>query len=216
MQQCISRVERLGPYKVVLSVVNALLASAESSVADMAEWREQAAVRLTCYTHADLLTQAEMGELSRHAARVDPHQGVAFLNLRDAQTMHASALEPVRLLLLGAITRADTDRALVCGLPNAGKSSLILQLTRALTLEHKKKGHHHLPRVSSIAGKTTGLKVHRLYAPRLPCTRRPRPPPATAPHCASGRRASAAATCRPDSSSTRPACSRAARAAACS
>ena len=49
---------------------------------------------------------------------------------------------------------------LVTGLPNVGKSSLIVALTRELTIERRKKGAYHLPRIEDAAGVTLGSKQH--------------------------------------------------------
>jgi GTP-binding protein EngB required for normal cell division len=53
----------------------------------------------------------------------------------------------------------------VSGIPNVGKSSLILPLTRGRTLMVKKKRHYHLPKVGPIAGLTLGIKAHVLQCP---------------------------------------------------
>jgi ribosome biogenesis GTPase A len=53
----------------------------------------------------------------------------------------------------------------VTGIPNVGKSSLILPLTKGRTLAVKKKKAYHLPKVGPVAGLTLGIKSHVMETP---------------------------------------------------
>ena len=55
----------------------------------------------------------------------------------------------------------SSSKLLVCGVPNAGKSSFIYPLTKHRTLAvKKKKGSFHLPSINATAGWTMGTKSH--------------------------------------------------------
>eukprot|EP00580_Thalassiosira_gravida_P015671 CAMPEP_0201664424 /NCGR_PEP_ID=MMETSP0494-20130426/5893_1 /ASSEMBLY_ACC=CAM_ASM_000839 /TAXON_ID=420259 /ORGANISM="Thalassiosira gravida, Strain GMp14c1" /LENGTH=321 /DNA_ID=CAMNT_0048143189 /DNA_START=52 /DNA_END=1014 /DNA_ORIENTATION=+ len=91
---------------------------------------------------------------------------VIALNLSDVEAGVAKgkALRPVKELLLGAkmiVGQATkTPKILVCGLPNAGKSSFIYPLTKHRTMTIKKKKDYHLPKINKTAGWTLGTKSH--------------------------------------------------------
>jgi ribosome biogenesis GTPase A len=89
---------------------------------------------------------------------------VVALDLSEKETT-GKQVKQLTKLIMGATEEARDRQVLVCGIPNSGKSSLILPLTRARTLLHKKKQHYHLPKVSAAAGRTLGLKKHHLELP---------------------------------------------------
>ena len=94
---------------------------------------------------------------------------VVALNLQDT-TIKNSKLRPIMEMLYGAKVAAaskcdqsitTTTKLLVCGVPNAGKSSFIYPLTKHRTLQvKKKKGSFHLPSINIIPGWTMVTKSH--------------------------------------------------------
>lgn len=87
---------------------------------------------------------------------------IIALNLQNSEDIKAKQLRPVSEALLGAARLADSRPILVCGVPNSGKSSLILPLTRNRTLTVRNKKGYHLPKVSNRAGMTVAIKKHVL------------------------------------------------------
>lgn len=128
-------------------------------------------VRLHCLTHADTVSDAALRQqiwLTQEldARRRYPHHrptAIFAVNLKQAAEK-GRLLRPFRDALFGAGKLVTKKQVLVCGVPNSGKSSLILPLTKARTLAVKKKRHTHLPKVSSKAGMTLGVKKHVLHA----------------------------------------------------
>lgn len=135
-------------------------------------------------THSDLLSkealQYQMERASivrnRNSSSVGGDGGstyqipVVALNLQDT-TIKNSKLRPIMEMLYGAKVAADaskcdqsittTTKLLVCGVPNAGKSSFIYPLTKHRTLQvKKKKGSFHLPSINIIPGWTMVTKSH--------------------------------------------------------
>lgn len=72
-----------------------------------------------------------MLEWTEGAAAIKP--AVFFADLRSATKMNSKQVGAVRRAALAAMTRHKVDRAVVVGLPNVGKSSLIVPLTRNQT-----------------------------------------------------------------------------------
>jgi hypothetical protein len=129
------------------------------------------AIRIKCLTHADTITDAALQQQIRLTEEIDerrryPNQrpaAIFALNLKMAT--HGRHLSQLRDAFFGASKVTESSRILVCGLPNSGKSSLILPLTKARTMLVKKKKSYHLPNVSSTAGRTLGIKKHVLTDP---------------------------------------------------
>lgn len=125
-------------------------------------------IRIKCLTHADTITDLALQQQIRLTEDLDerrryPRQrplAIFALNLKLAT--QSKQLKELRDAMFGASKLTKSNRILVCGLPNSGKSSLILPLTKARTLMVKKKQSYHLPNVSSKAGMTLGVKKHVL------------------------------------------------------
>ena len=109
---------------------------------------------------------------------------VVALDLSGAEKLKIKQLKPLLQILAGATevsnalrqqssnTNTNNDHVgnnndiVVCGLPNAGKSSLILGLTKHRTMAVRKKQKFHLPKVSATAGWTLGTKAHLVEHPK--------------------------------------------------
>ncbi|KAJ1460596.1 hypothetical protein M885DRAFT_10719 [Pelagophyceae sp. CCMP2097] len=74
----------------------------------------------------------------------------------------AKRFAEVRRLFLGAAHSNGHRNVLVCGLPNVGKSSVVLCVTKGSVQATRKKTNYHLATISSIAGSSVVLKKHRL------------------------------------------------------
>ena len=61
--------------------------------------------------------------------------------------------------MLNAMEAHGEDRAVVVGLPNVGKSSIITPVTRHATTVVKKKGKYHLPQVANVPGEVSEIFV---------------------------------------------------------
>jgi 50S ribosome-binding GTPase/Type II intron maturase len=129
---------------------------------------QSATIRIKCLTHADTVSDAALKQVIRIAQERDERQrnpnqrpaAIFALNLKQAKH-----LNPIRYAFFGASKLVKSNQILVCGVPNSGKSSLILPLTKARTMAVKKKQGYHLPKVSRKAGMTLGVKKHKLEAP---------------------------------------------------
>ena len=109
-------------------------------------------------THADVLSKQA---LTYQMQRFGRHQPVVAVRLTDPNAAKVKQIKDLHLLIRGAVlTQNDKRPTLVCGLPNAGKSSLIAALTHHRTMEVKKKNCYHLPKISARAGHTLGVKHH--------------------------------------------------------
>lgn len=149
--------------KVQLIGCNLLPGAAERVIAS-------SKVRIKCLTHVDTITDAalrhqiafvEVQERRKYPENNQQPTAIFALNIKEGTK--AKQLRPVHDALFGAATLVAEHRPiLVCGLPNAGKSSLILPLTKERTLKVKNKRDFHLPKVSSKAGMTLGIKSHVL------------------------------------------------------
>lgn len=121
-----------------------------------------APVEIICLTHADRLCDKALRFQIQRIQADSPNAAVFALNLSQADKVKQKALKTLTTALFGAAMKAQSQTAVVCGLPNAGKSSLILPLTKARTLEVRNKKSYHLPKVSGRAGMTRGTKRHVL------------------------------------------------------
>jgi len=158
------------PPRIVCTVENVSLAGLHFLPAQVNATVRQAAVRLRVLTHADTLSDAALQQQLALVAAQDrqaygQEQPTLALNLSESDLIRTKQVRSVREAFWGAtlVTNSvNSGTLLVCGLPNAGKSSLIQPLTRHRTLQVKKKGAYHLPITSPRAGRTLGLKKHVL------------------------------------------------------
>ena len=158
------------PPRIVCTVENVSLAGLHFLPAPVNATIRQAAVRLRVLTHADTLSDAALQQQLALVAAQDrqaygQEQPTLALNLSESDLIRTKQVRSVREAFWGATlltNSVNSGTLLVCGLPNAGKSSLIRPLTRHRTLQVKKKGAYHLPITSPRAGRTLGLKKHVL------------------------------------------------------
>jgi hypothetical protein len=132
-------------------------------------------VRIRCLTHADFISDgalrhqiavAEEQEQQRFHGTYRPSDFIptAIIALNLKNVTKAKQLRPVQLAIFGAAHVAGHNQILVCGVPNSGKSSLILPLTKQRTMEVRNKKSYHLPKVSDRAGMTIAVKKHVMEA----------------------------------------------------
>lgn len=147
---------------IQLSAIKLLPRLAEATI-------QSAPIRFKVLTHVDTLSDAALRQQIHTVQQMDervrfPNQepvAIFALNLQSVD-IKARELGEIRDALFGASLLVTKPQILVCGIPNSGKSSLIYPLTRHRTIHEKKKGAYHLPRVSSKAGMTLGVKKHLL------------------------------------------------------
>jgi 50S ribosome-binding GTPase len=123
--------------------------------------------RIRVITHADTVS---LNVLKHQIAFVEEQErrnnykyptAVFVMNLNNAETIKLNQMEAFADAIAGSLSMADRPTpVVVCGIPNSGKSSLIMALTRVRTLKVKKKKEYHLPKISSQAGRTLGTKTH--------------------------------------------------------
>ena len=133
-----------------------------------------ASIRFRVITHADTVSHdvlkhqiAFVEEQERRAYPDSEYPAAVFaMNLSNAANSKEKEMKPFVNAIFGA-SSLMTGRSpiLVCGIPNSGKSSLILAITRQRTLRVRKKQEHHLPTVSTQAGCTLNTKRHVLEFP---------------------------------------------------
>ena len=147
---------------IQLSAIKLLPRIAEATI-------QSAPIRIKVLTHVDKMSDAALRQQIQTVQQLDerirfPHQepvAIVALNLQSVD-IKARELSDIRDVLFGASLLVTKPQILVCGIPNSGKSSLIYPLTRHRTVQEKKKGAYHLPRVSTKAGMTLGVKKHLL------------------------------------------------------
>jgi ribosome biogenesis GTPase A len=147
---------------VQLSAIKLLPRVAEATI-------QSAPIRIKVLTHVDTVSDAALRQQIQTVQEVDdrirfPNQepiAIFALNLQTVE-IKARELSEIRDALFGASLLVTKPQILVCGIPNSGKSSFIYPLTRHRTVQEKKKGAYHLPRVSTKAGMTLGVKKHLL------------------------------------------------------
>jgi ribosome biogenesis GTPase A len=126
-------------------------------------------VRIKCLTHADTISDAalrhQIAFVEEQERRKQHEFPTAIFALNLQEGTKAKQLHLLRDAIFGASKLAMHNQIIVCGSPNAGKSSLILPLTKARTMEVKNKKSFHLPKVSQRAGHTLAIKRHVLEAP---------------------------------------------------
>ena len=169
----LSAIRRIGEadHRIVLQVLPAFAPDTADVHPSIAGWARAADVRIRCYSHAHLLSDAAIQHVL-HAAD-DADTAIFFLDLRAATLRHApceaeGGLAPLRRAIYGAARSVRTRNVLVCGLPNVGKSSLVRELTKSSVTSVKLKGEYHLARVSARPGATLHVKSHRLDATTKP------------------------------------------------
>jgi GTPase SAR1 family protein len=131
-----------------------------------------AKIRFRVITHADTVS---LSVLKHQIAYVEEQErrlynsrsalsnpaAVFALNLNDANTIKDKQMKSLADAIFGACSIVGGQSPiLVCGIPNSGKSSLILTLTRSRTMKVKNKKEYHLPKISVQAGRTLGTKTH--------------------------------------------------------
>jgi ribosome biogenesis GTPase A len=147
---------------VQLSAIKLLPRLAEATI-------QSTPIRIKVLTHVDKISDAALRQQIHTVQQIDeriryPNQepiAIFALNLQSVE-IRARELSDVRDALFGASLMVTKPQILVCGVPNSGKSSLIYPLTKHYTVQEKKKGAYHLPRVSAKAGMTLGVKRHVL------------------------------------------------------
>ncbi|KAA8499227.1 Mitochondrial GTPase 1 [Porphyridium purpureum] len=132
--------------------------------------------RVVVYTHADLLSDRDLGQLRTWTKdHVTRSTNVFFKNLSKVKSqtvrMHRDISQRVTSLLMESCElKPDVigyARALVCGIPNVGKSSLIYILVKEVIKKQRKKGLYHAPKVENVAGKTVSVRDYVLNAKPL-------------------------------------------------
>jgi hypothetical protein len=136
---------------------------------------QRCAVQIKCLTHADLLSdtaltyQIQLAEQQEIQNRGNNSEPVAIFALALSPETKQKAVSDLASGIFGATQLVKDPKAVVCGLPNSGKSSLILPLTKERTMKVRKKKEHHLPKVSIKAGRTLGMKAH-IFEPFKKCS----------------------------------------------
>jgi len=157
----IRKLKELNP-SFVVEVINACNVSVASKLFSASTIIRNAPVVLKVLTHADLLSDDALRYQMAQAQRHDKRAAVIALDLTNASKIKLKSLQNVSHALLGGARLASTQTAVVCGLPNAGKSSFILPLTQHRTLKIRKKKQFHLPKIAPKAGWTLFTKKHYL------------------------------------------------------
>lgn len=151
----------------VVEVMNACNVSVASKLFSAPTIPGNATVLIRILTRADLLSDEALlyqMEQAQQQGRSDKYTSAAVIamDLRNAESIKVKTLKPLMNVLAGGAKLAGTSTAVVCGAPNAGKSSFILPLTRDRTMQVRKKKSFHLPKISSTAGWTLSTKKHAL------------------------------------------------------
>jgi 50S ribosome-binding GTPase len=130
---------------------------------------DRATLRFRVITHCDTVSLdvlkhqiAYVEEQERRNYPNSPYPTAVFaMNLSKADSLKQKQMKQFSDAIFGAASIVrGTAPILVCGVPNSGKSSLVLALTRQRTLKVKNKREYHLPKVSIQAGRTMGTKKH--------------------------------------------------------
>ncbi len=170
---------------VMLEVRNAAVpaSSHHPSFSRLARHREH----IICYTHADTLDQASVERISMWTRRAWPKARVVFLDSREMRA-DPEPFEELRELVIDAMERkGGYNCALTAGLPNVGKSSVLLGILRELGKKIEKRVAFNMrrttkekPSIKDVPGHTRELSQYVLRdAPRLYCLDVPgiTPPP---------------------------------------
>lgn len=163
MKQAVTKVnENLHHRKVIGHVVPLYAPHSVSMHPTINRWMLESDVQIRIYTHADLVSDKVLSYLVHRAEEANPELAVVVVDTRDAEEIKAKKMDRLKDLFLGAMKGTSTKRAVICGMPNAGKSSIIYPMTRANVVMTKKKKDTHAAKVSSMAGVTVGVKDQRL------------------------------------------------------
>ena len=132
---------------------------------------QDATIRFRVITHADTVSldvlKHQIAFVEEQERRNYPNSkyptAVFAMNLSTAASSREKQMKSFADAIFGASSLLPgKSPILVCGIPNSGKSSLVLALTRQRTLKVKNKKEYHLPKVSTQAGRTLGTKTHVL------------------------------------------------------
>ncbi|KAA8499229.1 Mitochondrial ribosome-associated GTPase 1 [Porphyridium purpureum] len=135
------------------------------------KWRvEMNLEHVMVYTHADLVPADQLRQLKRWTIEnITPAENIFFKDLSDYKDQRAKTHNDFRQRVYDLLMKygADIDfmsvkKAIVCGIPNVGKSSLIYILSKDQIKKLKKKGMYHAPKVKNVAGETKNIKSHWL------------------------------------------------------
>ena len=132
----------------------------------------RAPIRIQLLTHADTLSKTairhQLALAEELNAKIDhqKQQATAIFVINPTLVLKQRQLRPLIDGLYGAyiLGSGKIPALVVTGPPNVGKSSIIFPLTKPRTLQVKKKKAYHLPRISSTAGHTLGVKSHVMSA----------------------------------------------------
>jgi 50S ribosome-binding GTPase/Type II intron maturase len=157
---------------VVINVENVRLATMKLLPRAADRIIQSAPIRIKVLTHVDTISDAALRQQIRMVQQLDermryPNQSplaIFAMNLQSTE-IKLKELVDLQFALFGASRLVSKPHMLVCGVPNSGKSSLILPLTKQRTITMRKKQEYHLPRISSKAGMTLGVKKHQLPPP---------------------------------------------------
>ena len=123
-------------------------------------WTNRAHVHISAVTHADHLDDRVLWRQLQLLETLSPGRPIYALNLTNVDDVRAKEIKSMHRGILAAIDHMQTDRAYVVGCPNSGKSSLIRSMSRNATRQTKNKRDYHFPKVSTVAGRTLGVKSH--------------------------------------------------------
>ena len=169
--QAINRMRGKYTNNIVVEVINAWHVDWAQDLFPCKDILREASLRIRVLTRADHLSkealQYQMHRARTSASRTGKDIAVVAMDVSQAHTVKLKQMKPFLEVLAGAqeVVGQGERSIVVCGLPNAGKSSLIHALTKSRTMEVKKKKETHLPKVSAQAGFTMGTKSHSIYHP---------------------------------------------------
>jgi hypothetical protein len=149
------------PPPVVIEIQNVALSGSKLKHPGQ-NWLKNSIVGIKCVTHVDKVSDKVLWHQLQQIERANPGMAIFALNMGTANKMQRKQMRMVHEAVFKAVSLAGVSRAVVCGLPNSGKSSVILPLTKEETMVNKKKKATHLPKISSKAGMTLGIKEHRM------------------------------------------------------
>ena len=152
-------------FKVVVEVMNACHVDwADRNLPARHMIQRNANIWIRVLTHSDLLSKEALKYQIKRASYISSiseknkksNYQIPVVALEDFQTSSKStkkfSIRTVMEMLLGgrdiSIEYGQHQQILVCGLPNAGKSSFIYPLTQNRKLQVKNKESHHLPSMS--------------------------------------------------------------------
>ncbi|KAJ1461606.1 hypothetical protein M885DRAFT_611231 [Pelagophyceae sp. CCMP2097] len=161
MFRAIEKFKQGKPYEIVVQVATAY--APQTAEYGRGFWVRNAELRVRCYTHADLVSDDVMLRIAQQAEAEDPEAAIMFLDCSEVKSQgQPKKFKNIRKMMQGAAYLRQASRVLVCGMPNVGKSSLVLPVTKACMQVVKKKKEYHLAKVNATAGSTVAVKAHRL------------------------------------------------------